>query len=66
MFSMAIFMMYICGAAALVALLKGMDIVLRYFGHDTIGRFCDRLGCGYNRRVRIKTAAGYQIVRIHR
>lgn len=66
MFSMAIFMMYICGAAALVALLKGADIVLRYFGHDTIGRFCDRLGCGYSRRVRIKTTAGYQIVRVYR
>lgn len=62
MFACAIFGLYVVGVIAAVAAIKGVDTVLRFFGHDTIGRFCEKLGVGYNRRLRVKTARGYKTV----
>lgn len=54
MFTFAIAMLYLMIIPASFALIKGIDIVLRYFGHDTIGVLCDYFHVGYDRRVRMK------------
>lgn len=51
-------------AAALI-LLRATDVVLRYFGHDTIGRFFENLDMGYKRRVRFETPEGAKIVTVN-
>lgn len=62
MFAFTIFGLGVCAVFASAAMLKAMDVVMRYFGHDTIGRFCDRLGVGYARRLRVPTATGYTTI----
>ena len=68
-FAMIIFVC-ICSAMAgatlaALTLLRAADVVLRYFGHDTIGRFFENLDMGYRRRVRFETPEGVKIITVN-